>query len=176
MIRIATIHDAGQLAELGAATASTWFADIYSREEMRAFLARDFAEAVLQEQLAQPQKHLFLLHEIDQESVGFARINWDRPIPGTGFKGAELQKIYYLRQHTGYGLGSSLMQAVISTVKERRERRLWLDVLKSNPRALALYERLGFRRLGERPFATARGEIGLHVLLLELDIEPLSGA
>lgn len=172
MIRIATIDDASRLAALGAATARAWFADIYSEEEMRAFLARDFRVEVLQEQLSRPEQHLFLLHELEEKSLGFARINWDRPVPGTQYTGAELQKIYYLRGYTGKGLGSRLMRAVIAAVKNRGEPRLWLDVLKSNPDAMALYERLGFRRLGERPFATTRGEIGLQVMLMDLGAGP----
>lgn len=142
-----------------------WFSEVYSPPELRAFIERDFSPVVLRAQLASPQLHTFLLLEVRGQAVGFARINWARPVPLTNNTGAELQKIYFLPAFTGQGLGRLLMEAVFETVWQRGERVLWLDVLKSNPRARALYERLGFEYLGEKPFRTALGEIGLDVLI-----------
>lgn len=160
--------DAQRLAELGKITARHWFSDVYSASELDAFLQRDFTAEGLRQQLAAPDTFTFLIHEVGGTAVGFARINWDRPVPFGEQRGAELQKIYYLPERTGEGLGRRLMAAAQETVAARGVRILWLDVLKSNPRARALYERLGFKVIGELPFATERGEIGMDVLCLEL--------
>lgn len=156
--------DAGRLAELGRATSKAWFSDVYSLAELNAFLERDFTEEGLRQQILQPDAFTFLLHEMAGTAIGFARINWDRPIPFSEERGAELQKIYYLPTSTGQGHGRKLMAAVIDEVGERGVTALWLDVLKSNPRARALYERLGFEWVGELPFKTDVGEIGMDVL------------
>lgn len=169
LIREARSEDAAELAQLGRRTARAWFADVYTDEELQAFLRRDFREDVLRSQIESPLLHTFLIHELKGQPSGFARLNWHKPIPLTEDSGAELQKIYYLPQCTGKGLGRKLMAAVIATVAARGEKLLWLDVLDNNPRARDFYQELGFEILGAKPFATGRGEIGMHVLRLRID-------
>ncbi len=165
----AQADDAGRLAKLGRATSKVWFAKVYSQAELKAFLQRDFTEEGLRQQLMQPKSFTFLLHEVAGKAVGFARINWDRPVPFSDERGAELQKIYYLPASTGQGYGRRLMAAVTDKVVARGVTTLWLDVLKTNPGARALYERLGFEWVGELPFKTDLGEIGMDVLRRDLD-------
>lgn len=160
--------DAKCLAELGEITSRHWFSQVYSAAELEAFLQRDFTEEGLRKQLENPQAFTFLVHEVAGAAVGFARINWDRPLPFSDLRGAELQKIYYLPARTGQGLGRKMVAAVKEKVATRGVGILWLDVLKSNPRARALYEQLGFRFMGELPFATGRGEIGMDVLCSDI--------
>lgn len=167
-VREAGSEDASILADLGRRTARSWFADVYSDKELRAFLQRDFAEAVLRKQIEKSAAHTFLIHDVDGRPAGFARINWHKPIPLTGDIGAELQKIYYLPAHTGQGLGAILMRAVIDAAAERHEKNVWLDVLDNNPRACAFYQKLGFEVCGSKPFATDLGEIGMQVLRLRI--------
>lgn len=167
-IREAGSGDVAMLAELGRQTSKVWFADVYTADEMQSFLQRDFSEQVLQQQIESVESHTFLIHELNDRAAGFARINWRKPIPLTTDSGAELQKIYYLPEHTGKGLGRNLMTAVIAVVAARGEQNLWLDVLDSNPRARTFYQQLGFEVLGSKPFATGRGEIGMQVLRLRI--------
>ncbi len=60
----------------------------------------------------------------------------------------ELNQLFVLPGHQGKGVGTECMTRII-----RKARRLGLPVrlgvLKVNPRALAFYERLGFRRTAE---------------------------
>lgn len=168
-IREAGSGDAAKLAELGRITTEAWFADVYTADELQSFLQRDFSEPVLNKQIESAELHTFLIHEVNNQAAGFARINWRKPIPMTAVTGAELQKIYYLPECTGLGLGRKLMNAVMAKAAERGESYLWLDVLDSNPRARAFYQELGFELLGSRPFATGRGKIGLKVLRLRID-------
>ena len=45
----------------------------------------------------------------------------------------------------GSGIGTALLTSVIDTAREAGMRTVTLEVVDTNPRALALYERLGFR-------------------------------
>ena len=166
--REATGADVADLARLGRDTSRTWFANVYTDEELQAFLERDFAEEVLAAHISSRETYTYLIHELHGQAVGFARINWHRPIPLSKGTGAELQKIYYLPAHTGKGLGRELMMAVIKTVAARGESILWLDVLDNNPRACEFYKKLGFEILGAKPFVTGRGSIGMQVLRLRV--------
>ncbi|NNF51199.1 MAG: GNAT family N-acetyltransferase [Gammaproteobacteria bacterium] len=163
-IREACIADVPVLATLGRKISKTWFAEVYTDSELLEFLDRDFSEDVLSNHIQSPESHTYLIHEWGDDPVGFARINWGRPIPLTDETGAELQKIYYLPGHTGKGLGRALMTAVTEAVAARAVSSLWLDVLNSNPRARSFYLELGFEVIGDKPFATGRGEIGMQVM------------
>jgi ribosomal protein S18 acetylase RimI-like enzyme len=57
-----------------------------------------------------------------------------------------------------------MLDAVIDRARQRGDRLIWLDVLKSNTGARAFYERHGFEAVGEIPFATDLREIGMWVM------------
>ncbi len=49
------------------------------------------------------------------------------------------------------GHGTSLLQALLAALAERRAERVYLEVRCSNLAAIGLYEARGFRRIGSRP-------------------------
>jgi ribosomal protein S18 acetylase RimI-like enzyme len=49
----------------------------------------------------------------------------------------------------GLGVGSALLDAILATAQERGVSAVRLDVINTNPRAKALYERLGFKAIGQ---------------------------
>ncbi|MFD1721115.1 ribosomal protein S18-alanine N-acetyltransferase [Amnibacterium endophyticum] len=49
------------------------------------------------------------------------------------------------------GTGAALLERMITTARERRARRLFLEVRADNPVAQRLYESRGFRAVGRRP-------------------------
>lgn len=56
----------------------------------------------------------------------------------------ELISMYVAPFARGQGVGDALIQSVIQWAKERRARRLILDVVDGNRHAIALYRRHGF--------------------------------
>lgn len=62
----------------------------------------------------------------------------------------ELANIAVREDRRGRGIGSRLLDWVIDRARERRVRRVHLEVRASNERALALYRRRGFREVGRR--------------------------
>ena len=59
----------------------------------------------------------------------------------------ELFALYVLREYYGSGVGQALLAETLRLLGERR--RVRLDVLEDNARAIAFYEKNGFRRSGE---------------------------
>ncbi|GAA0222464.1 GNAT family N-acetyltransferase [Cryptosporangium japonicum] len=57
-------------------------------------------------------------------------------------------------RHRGHGIGSSLLSEIVTIAAENACRRIRLDVIDTNPRARALYERHGFvaRRTEQTPY------------------------
>ncbi len=64
---------------------------------------------------------------------------------------AEILTIAVARAKQGQGLGQLLMEQVLRHLHAQRTERLFLEVEETNLRALALYRRLGFVQVGQRP-------------------------
>jgi ribosomal-protein-alanine N-acetyltransferase len=70
----------------------------------------------------------------------------------------------------GQGWGQILLQAVVERSRQCLAQWLWLEVRASNLRALSIYQRFGFRRVGERkgyyPLSTGQREDAIVMSLL----------
>lgn len=58
----------------------------------------------------------------------------------------------------GQGIGQQLIEHLVAQGKAQGKQRLALDVAVGNPRAQALYERLGFSVIAQRPSRLAKGQ------------------
>jgi diamine N-acetyltransferase len=165
VIRPGRVEDAHELGELGVRSYRDHFSDVWHPAGMDRFLAEQFARSTLTRELDHEDRMEYLLAEVEGRLVGFAKILFDRSPPTLDDeRGLELQKIYFLREAAGRGLGTALLQAVIERGREAGEQMVWLDVLRSNAGALRFYERHGFVTRGSIPFATDRCEIGMWVM------------
>lgn len=57
--------------------------------------------------------------------------------------------VFVHQEHQGAGIGRALVDRVIQLARRRGAERIWLTVERENTRAIALYRRMGFRRLAE---------------------------
>lgn len=78
---------------------------------------------------------------VDDEGVaGF--VSWDA---ATG----EIDRLYTHPRAWGAGAGRALLEAALDALRAAGCRRAWLNTEERNERAVAFYERLGWRRDGE---------------------------
>ena len=122
--------DASELDELMALEHHTFDSDRMSRAQYRRHLDSDSALVLV----ASTSRHHFL-----GTAVVFFR------------KRSVVARLYSLASHPdgrGQGTGTALIEAVETAARRRRCRVLRLEVRCDNQRAIALYERLGYRRLG----------------------------
>jgi len=166
--RPAVPADLDVLAGLGAETYRSHFAGIWSPQRLEGYIVREYGAEALARSLAEPATSLWLLAVLDRAPIGFAKLNWDRTLPvAPATLGTELQKIYFRADRVGAGHGAAMLRE-IAAIARARAPLLWLDVLKSNARARAFYERNGFTVIGEFPFATDLKEIGMFVMARDL--------
>jgi diamine N-acetyltransferase len=165
--------DLETLQRIGCDTYREHFSEIWTQAGMQRFLAEDFSSENLINSLAATEKHLWLLAEDNGGNIlGFAKLNWNSPMPLGNTVGVELQKIYLLKSATGKGYGEQLLRVICEYVLARQQHLLWLDVLNSNRAAQAFYTRFGFRTYGEIPFSTDMFEIGMQVMAYDLTSHP----
>ncbi|PBB33371.1 N-acetyltransferase [Mesorhizobium sp. M1A.F.Ca.IN.020.06.1.1] len=83
----------------------------------------------------------------------------------------EILTVAVARAHRCQGLGWQLIDAVLRELHAQRAEALFLEVDETNTPAIALYRRLGFRQVGQRPNyyrSTEHGPTGALVMRRDL--------
>jgi ribosomal protein S18 acetylase RimI-like enzyme len=157
IIRPATPADARRLSGLGAVTFRDTFGDANRPDDMDRYLADAFSPARQAAEIADPTSLVLLAEHTPAqggaELIGYAHLVGGRPPPAvTGPAPLELKRLYVARAWHGRGVAQRLMDAVLDGARARGAGTLWLGVWERNPRAVAFYEKYGFRRVGEYTF------------------------
>jgi ribosomal protein S18 acetylase RimI-like enzyme len=93
------------------------------------------------------QPEAVLVAELDAEVVGWGKIQHPTELPAS-------EHVWHVTglavdpAFAGRGVGRALMEALMEMARERGGSRMTLRVFATNPRALRLYERLGFELEG----------------------------
>jgi GNAT superfamily N-acetyltransferase len=152
IIRLATLEDAGLLAEIGAKSFSDYFAEANTPENMATYLAQAFGEDIQAAELADPDV-TYLLAEVDGITAGYAKLHESHPPEGVvGHRPLELVRLYALNGWLGKGIGAALMQACLDLAAGNGYDTLWLGVWEHNPKARVFYHRWGFEDCGTHAF------------------------
>ena len=168
-LRRATTNDARLLAELAARLFEDTFGPDNDPEDMRSYLAGAFSERQQFAELADESRVVWLALDPFDRPVGYAMI-----CRGTRTDGivaddpAEVQRIYADRGWHGRGTGAALMAACVEQARAWGCDVLWLAVWERNPRAIAFYEKTGFRKVGRQTFALGRDLQHDHVMARSL--------
>jgi ribosomal protein S18 acetylase RimI-like enzyme len=151
-VRRATAADAARLASLAAATFRETFAADNTPEDMASYMSGAFGEAIQHAELADA-RNLVLFAERDGETVGYALLR-DGDVPDCVPPGdtIEISRLYSMASAIGSGVGSALMTTCLAEAAARHKRTIWLGVWERNARAIAFYERWGFRDVGSHTF------------------------
>ena len=114
------------------------------------------SEALSTEQIATElldPKCQFFLAEQDTKIVGYSKLRASEfPDCVTGDRPIELERIYVDQNQIGKGLGASLLNECLGYARQAGFAALWLGVWEQNARALAFYERFGFKVVGSHLF------------------------
>lgn len=155
-VRAGTPADAVELAALGQRTFVAAFGAANRPEDLAEYLAATYSPARQRAELEDPTATILLALD-DQRLAGFALVR--RGHRGHGVSGErpiELQRLYADLPWIGAGVGSFLLRTVIDRAAGWGHDSLWLAVWEHNPRARQLYQRHGFRVVGEQTFVLGR--------------------
>jgi ribosomal protein S18 acetylase RimI-like enzyme len=152
MIRRAGLDDAPALATLGARTFIESFGQLYSAEDLQAFLEESHTVAAYERLLADPRYALWLA-EADGRAIGYAMagpcgLPHAEVAPGDG----ELKRLYLLASAQGGGIGAGLFGQTLEWLERDGPRTLWISVWSENYGAQRFYARYGFEHVGEYAF------------------------
>ncbi len=152
-LRRAEPADAASLAEFAARVFDETFGPDNRPEDMAAHLADRFGVRQQTEEIRDPAIVTLLVEE-DGRLIAYTQVTTLHAPPPcvTGEAPVEIGRFYVDRSWQGRGLAQRLMAAARDAARELGGRTLWLTVWEHNPRAIAFYEKEGFRDVGSQPF------------------------
>jgi ribosomal protein S18 acetylase RimI-like enzyme len=151
-VRSATIEDVPTLVNLGAKTFLDTFAMHNTEENMKLYVDKTFTNDQITKEVTDPAT-MFLIAYDGDTNVGYAKMKMGEiPAGIDSTKAIEIERIYSTQEYVGKRVGQSLMQACINIAKGQGCEVIWLGVWEHNPRAIAFYEKWGFKKFGSHPF------------------------
>ncbi len=92
---------------------------------------------------------VFFLIVVENKPVGFVKLNIDKAIDSyTSNETLELERIYFLKDASGKGLGKETLSMIIKFAKDRQKKIIWLKAMKGGS-AHGFYQNQGFLLNGE---------------------------
>ncbi len=153
-IRRADLKDAEMLAELSRQTFRDAFHDNPKNapEDMAVYMNSAFNLSQIRAELTEP-KAIFLIAEIENEAVGYAKLLIDTREPEIeAEKPIELARLYSKQDFLGKGVGAKLMSKCFEFARQNGFDAMWLGVWEFNPRAQTFYRKHGFYEVGKHIF------------------------
>jgi GNAT superfamily N-acetyltransferase len=152
-IRRAEPADGPALAEFAARIFDETFGPDNRPEDMAAHLADRFGVRQQTGEILDPAI-VTLVVEADGRLIAYTQVTTLHTPPPcvTGEAPVEIGRFYVDRSWHGRGLAQRLMAAARDAARDLGGRTAWLAVWERNPRAIAFYEKQGFRDVGSQPF------------------------
>jgi diamine N-acetyltransferase len=152
MIRHGRPDDADRLSRLAALTFRAAYEADLAGPALDRYIADHYSPANQAAELAD-ERLTYLIVELAGEMIGFALLRTDEHHPAiSGERPVMLSQIYLDPTRTGGGIGSTLMRRCLAEASAASHDTMWLGVWERNARAIAFYERWGFRAVGEMVF------------------------
>jgi diamine N-acetyltransferase len=152
-IRHATAADAQALTALAERTFRDAFARNNSDQDMESYIGAAFSLSRIRAELDADASTFLLVFAGGAEPIGYAKLRTDSSDASVqGAAPIELERIYVDQTVAGRGVGAALMQGCLDVAGKRGFRTLWLGVWEHNARAIAFYEKWGFRTVGTHDF------------------------
>jgi GNAT superfamily N-acetyltransferase len=157
-VREATPEDTEALVEVTAAGWREGYRDIVSRETL-AQLPLDRWRHEISVGLRRPVGDAFtFVAEVDGRFAGYCYVAAPTREPGLGPEVAELGAMYVDPSHWREGTGNALMKAALERLSELPYREAVLWTFEENERAVAFYERHGWKADGAEKIHQRSGE------------------
>lgn len=174
ILRGATAADIPALARLAIDSFVGKFGDMYTPEDLAAFLAESYSHSTIAAELANPDR-LYQLAERDGKLLAYCKLGLSCSFPkfSRGRNVLELKQLYALAEATGMGIGGALMDWAMAEFVTRGADEVQISVFSGNLDAQRFYRRYGFEKVADVTFKVGAQ---LDAEFLFAKILPLPGA
>lgn len=152
IIRPVNLNDAVTIADLSRKTFYETFAQYNTKENMDKFMNEQFTREGLIKEVEESNGYFFMAWD-DEKPVGYVKMHDGNRYNAFGNKSSvEIVRIYADQSVIGKGVGSAMMQFCLDEAKRMNRTIIWLGVWEKNDRAIAFYEKWGFKKFGKHDF------------------------
>ncbi len=152
-VRALSVADAADYSTFAERLFRETYAEGYDPADIDQYVAQAFSPAKQASEIREPGGRVLVIEDERNGMLGFAHIRQTPTPPAlTGRFALEISRFYVDRPWHGQGLARVLMSACIAEARSRGADTLWLLVYQDNARAVAFYEKSGFKRAGTQPF------------------------
>jgi len=138
----------GLYCKVGTKSYRQHYLHLWEQNDPSPYIHSSFDPALLDRELKDSNNEHFMVYR-DAEPAGIFKIIIHSKIaPYTEKEACLLEKLYILKELSGKGIGTQVLDYVEKRAKELNKKVLWLDTLKNGP-ALNFYLNRGFAILGE---------------------------
>ena len=131
--------------------AKTSYQDHYTYlwdDEGENYISKNFNLNQLHQELANPNAQFYLLYHL-KKLVGFLKLNLDSEVNNySPIEVLELERIYFIKEATGKGLGKMVLEFVIDLARKRNKKIVWLKAMDSS-RSVEFYKKNQFKIVDE---------------------------
>jgi ribosomal protein S18 acetylase RimI-like enzyme len=151
--RLASAADAPVLSPFAKQIFLDTFGPDNDPADITAYVDTAFSTVVQAAEIAAPDTFTLLAETAGGALAGYAYVAFGTP-PTTpvGPDAIEIKRFYVAREHHGRGVANALMREVLDRARALGARTIWLGVWERNARAIAFYQRHGFKQIGTHPF------------------------
>ena len=141
LIKIESAEQVRKLAAIADEIWHEWFPSILPAEQIDYMVEKFQSEKAMTEQMKNDGYEYYYIHR-NGEHIGYTAIknDGDRLF---------LSKLYIKKEFRGHGYASAAFRFLREIASERSLCAIWLTVNKYNASSIAVYEKLGFKRIGE---------------------------
>ncbi|MEL6916790.1 MAG: GNAT family N-acetyltransferase [Bacteroidota bacterium] len=156
-IRLAKKKDATFIALVGRITFMETFGHLFTdKEGLQTYLNKTFAVDKIKKSL-EKKNNVYWIAFVDKLPVGYAKLKLKSGCPFINETNiGQLQKIYVLHDFLSMKIGKRLQDLLIQKVMENGREKIWLSVYVGNKRAIAFYEKNGYKIVGRHQFSIGR--------------------
>jgi len=168
-IRTAKKEDAAIIALLGRTTFTEAFGDLFlDPQDLKDYLNTTFAVTKIEESIAK-ENNVFWIAFVNRLPVGYAKLKLSSPTEFVSSESmSQLQKIYVLHDFLSMKIGRSLQDVLLEKARNFKSKHIWLSVYQGNTRAIAFYEKYGFKTVGTHQFNIGKQTFGFMAMSKQL--------
>lgn len=164
----ANTSNAEQIAQIGSKT----FLEAHSTsgpvEDLNNYLNEKFSIDFIKKELSDPL-NIFHVLSVEGQVVGYSKINYNSETTAIheNKNACKLERLYISAGFYGKKLGYTLFEFNKQLAIENGQSGFWLTVWVENERAIAFYEKLGFKIVGEMLFKVSNTYNPNYIMWLE---------
>jgi GNAT superfamily N-acetyltransferase len=145
--KVCSKEDIPQLQALAIKSYNEHYTHIW-HDEGKNYVKNSFNSEQLSKEIEHPNA-IFFLVTIDTTPVGFVKLNADKAVDAyTSDEAIELERIYFLKDAAGKGLGKETLSKITQLAKDRGKKVIWLKAMKGGD-AQGFYQKQGFDVISE---------------------------